>query len=347
LLSINSDISSKYFLDDVRGAKIPASRLRNILGRIDAHCPLTVHQQQFLRENGYEALLQFALGELELDVFCAKAQDERDKRRIVSVAAKDKAFEEKARFTDNANRKNAAIFAERERRQKHRKKLRELPDRFDLPFVKREDLKRIGHILQTVIDGNAIEKVDLVWLGTGRNQYLTDQLSKAHHKNMATKLSADWKQTGDVWKAVNACGHWRKAKEPREGLKVAEFALSMVTHVKKKARSALLTTGGGAHRDLRQLPAAIQFGMEAHILTPEDFRPCTLLGAVHIQKGTHVTGLKWYEKAEARGASRQSIDRELQLIVNAASPEERKSIIKALKTHDSSRFRWLSSPQLY
>ncbi len=103
----------------------------------------------------------------------------------------------------------------------------------------------------------------------------------------------------------------------------------------------MLTTGGGALRDLRQRAEAVQFGSEAHLLTPEDFRPCTLLGAVHIEMGEIIIGAEWYEKAEARGANREMIDRELESILRASQQNQRVQIKKALKGYDVSRYDWL------
>jgi len=37
-------------------------------------------------------------------------------------------------------------------------------------------------------------------------------------------------------------------------------------------------------------------GKEAHLLTPRDFRPCTLLGAVNVEIGNYDLGQSWYKK---------------------------------------------------
>lgn len=337
LISLNTDIAASFFLDDIPGVNIPGTRMRGVLETINSPQPITVFQQDFLRRNGYEALLLFALGELDMAAFRMRAQREQEDRLIASAAAKEREAVEQARREEITNRKNAAIFAEQTKRQERRRKLRELPDRFGLPFVEGADFKRVNRILRSVSDGQPIEKEELVWLGSSRSEYWTDELRKAHHQNMAKILSDEWQQTGDVWKAINACGHWRKADLPEEGLSITEAAL--VQPVKgDKAHSALLTTSGGALRDLRRLEAAARFGKEAHSLTPKDFRPCTLLGAIHIELGEHVTGANWYDMAEARGANRNMIDRELQSILKAAAPEERTQIRKALTAHDASRY---------
>lgn len=52
-------------------------------------------------------------------------------------------------------------------------------------------------------------------------------------------------------------------------------------------------------RDLRRLDEAKALASEAHQLTSSDYRPCTLLGAVHIELGELPTGHEWYAKAES------------------------------------------------
>jgi len=94
-------------------------------------------------------------------------------------------------------------------------------------------------------------------------------------------------------------------------------------------------------RDLRRFDEAVDLGDEAYALTSEDFRPCTLLGAVHIQKGNHSEGAEWYEKAETLGASSKVIDSEYRSILAAAAPEEHNKLAAFLKTLDHSRFNWV------
>ena len=344
LNSSDTDIAATFFLGDVPGASIPASRLRGILESAIARHPLTALQEEFLRQHGYEALLRFALGELDMEAFRTLARGEREGRLIASAAAsaaaKEKEATQKALRTEDTNRKNAALFAERERKLERRRKVRELPDRFGLPFIDRTDLGRVNQILRSVAFGQPIEKDDLVWFGSGGKEYWTDELRKAHHEIMAKNLSAEWSQTRNVWMAINACGHWRKAERSEKGLAIAEAALDQAAKT-KKTRSALLTTGGGALRDLGRLQESARFGREAHSLTRQDFRPCTLLGAVHLEMRAHVEGAEWYEKAEARGASRDLIDRDLRSILNAAPLEERNQIKNAFKAYDASRYSWL------
>ncbi len=330
-----ADIAAMHFLDDVPGAMITGSRIHGILLKIVTGGPLTIIQEEYLRQHGYDALLRLALGELDDEGFRILAQAEQESRLLASVVAKEKEVADKRAWLEASNRKNAALFADRRRRQE----ARAIYDRFGQPYIEHEHYGRVTRILRSVTAGKQIKKDDLLWLGTVGVEYWTSELRKAHHENLARTLSDEWRRTGDVWKAINACGQWRKAGMPEDGLKVAQAALEGASS--PKSRSALLTTGGGALRDLRRLEAASEFGSNAHSLAPQDFRPCTLLGAVHIEMGDYLAGADWYEKAEARGASRNSINQELQSILDAAPAAERKRIENALKSHNSSRYNWL------
>jgi Flp pilus assembly protein TadD len=108
-----------------------------------------------------------------------------------------------------------------------------------------------------------------------------------------------------------------------------------------KIRSALLTTRGGALRDLSKLNEAKSMGLEAHELTPKDFRPCTLLGAVHIELGDLMAGHAWYMKAEKLGADKRSVDNDLRTLLARASQSEQQRISEFLLQQDPQRFAWL------
>ena len=96
-------------------------------------------------------------------------------------------------------------------------------------------------------------------------------------------------------------------------------------------------------RDLRRFSEAIDLGLEAEEITPKDFHHCTLLGAVHIERGEYEIGAAWYEEAEALGASRRDVDQEIRTLFARASPEERRKLRSFLLSKDANRFAWAKS----
>lgn len=328
-------LATAYFLDDVPGATIPRSRLYAVLESIDARCPLTVIQQAFLQERGYHALLQFALGTLDTDEFRKSSRVEQESR-ISAKVADEKISAIEQRFKHEATeRTNKALFAKRER-QLERRRFRK---RFGQDFIERAHYSKVMQILQSVEDGKPIENKDILWLGSCGSKYWTEELRRAHHTNQATVYTEAWHRTGDVWQAISACAHWRKADRAGEALTIVEQALGRATD--QRPRSATLTTRGGALRDLKRFDEAERSGLEAHHLTPSDFRPCTLLGAVFMEMGDYPAGIDWYAKAEARGATRDSVDREIRSILDA-TPREKRALMKAaLLAFDPDRYNRL------
>lgn len=335
LNSDNSNFAADYFVDDLRGAHIPGSRIHAILERIASQNQLTKLQQDFLRQHGYEALLQLALGSVDIEAFRVRARAEQETRTRASAALEQSEAADLRLRDEVTKRKNAPLFAEQERKAK----LKGFRNRFGQPFIEKQHYRKVMGILQSVDSGVPIGKADLLFFAGEGRDYWTPQLRQTHHKTLAEQAAVHWQETKDVWQAINSCGHWRKAEVPASGLRIAKEALEQKPGPKE--RSALLTTGGGALRDLRRHVEAVQFGSEAHFLTPEDFRPCTLLGAVHIEMGEIMIGAEWYEKAESRGAERETIDRELESILRASPQGQRVQIKKTLKGYDASRFNWL------
>lgn len=323
------DAAALFFVADLPGAKISASRLGGILSRLAAGEPLTALQTEYLRNQGLNALADLAAGGTSRDAFVAQAAEEqqerlrgREKERSTAQATTEAELRRRDAATEQ---RNAQLFAEAERKRARRKIFND----FGMGYVEPEDFHRVRRILNQVVGGKSVGTDDLAWLATAGREYSTDELRRAHHRILARDLTKEWQTYGDPWKAVNACAQWRKADEPSEGVEI--IGKSLRASPSPKPRSALLTTGGGALRDIGRREEARQYGLEAHGLTPNDYRPCTLLGAVHIEMGDIPEGLAWYEKAEARGASRKQIDQEIRAILAATRPQDRQALTEALK----------------
>ena len=86
-----------------------------------------------------------------------------------------------------------------------------------------------------------------------------------------------------AWQAINASAHLRKCGAAGEALDLLA-SVPVQRLASPKPHSALLTTRGGALRDLQRRPEALQAGEAAHALLDRDYRPCTLLGALHMQQ---------------------------------------------------------------
>lgn len=338
----NNQLAEKYVVDDLPGAAVAGARLNGILRKIDAGDLPSALSRAFLAERGLLALHALTAGKIDIDAFRIQAARERadrmqkDKDRWIqstaeaALRAEVSAAAVKARFADKAN--DPVLRRKRE--------AKELKGRFAVGFVEPEHLRRVMTLLKQIAGRERLRPEDVAWISTEASYCWTDALQRAWHEIEAEAMAKEWATSGDPWSAVNASGHWRKAGKPDMALAITEGALQKAGP-DPKPRSALLTTRGGAMRDVGRLSDAKIHGIEAHKLTSNDFRPCTLLGAVHVELGELGAGHEWYVKAEVRGAKRQAIDQELRVLMARSDPAERRRIHEFLLARDPARFGWL------
>lgn len=340
--SSQAGLAQKYLVDDLPGAAIVGARLNQILQKIEADEALTCLAQAFLTSSGFVSLLALATGQIDRPTFEKAAARERSDRMQRAKEDAERAVAEQAQRAEAMDATIKARFAAMENDPVLRRKreARELRDRFGVGFIEAEHYPRAMRLLKQVASGNRLTPEDVVWLSTEAADCWTDALKKAWHRLEAEALTKAWEESGDLWNAVNASAHWRKADKPERALAVTAAAISKAGR-SPKPRSALLTTRGGAIRDAGRLTEARTLGLEAHELTPADFRPCTLLGAVSMELGDLAAGHEWYVKAEALGAERRAIDQDLRALLVRAEPDARDRIRAYLLEQDPERFAWL------
>ena len=345
------DLAHRYLVNDLPGSTIPASRLREILEKLHGGHPLTANGFGYLQKIGLTALEQLARGEITYEVFRAIAASEQAKREQIVAAEEQakqasllaKAAEQKAREEAYRAKQEAERLA-RERDPKYIAKMRNqaLRSRYGIElFIEQEHFPQLMRILRRFDDGNRLTDDDVLWMTTEGKDYFSEAFQSAFHAREADFLAGEYRRTNDPWNAVNASGHYRKCEQARE----AHNLLTSIPLDRQKApklRSAIATTHGGVMRDLRHLAEALNLGKYAHELTPKDFRPCTLLGAVNFELGHYDIARDWYAKAIERGATERSIDCELRSIFLRAAPAKREEIKVFLLREDPDRYRWVN-----
>lgn len=346
------NLAHHYFVSDLPGSTVPASRLRDILDKLQEGRPLTTNGLNYLRQLGLSALEQLARGEITYEAFRTIAEAEQTKREQVAEDERQtehasmlaKAAEQKAREAEYWAQQEAARLA-RESDPKYiaRMRNRALRDRYGIDvFIEQNHLHRLMNILHRVEEGNRMSYDDVLWLTTEGQGYYSEVLQAAFHEREAEFFASEYQRTSDPWNAVNASGHFRKCKQARKAHKLLTSIPSERQNA-PKLRSAIATTHGGVMRDLRRLDDALRLGSQAHTLTPKDFRPCTLLGAVNFELGHYDTGQDWYAKAIERGATERSIDDDLRGILLRSDSETRKEIQAFLLRKDPARYRWIDN----
>lgn len=332
------DLAKRYWVTDVPGAQMPGTPLTKALESIAKGQPLRDSDKSYLITLGLHALVEFAGAIVSEEQFNQRAQAERE-IRIAEGAAKRKA--EQARMEAEHKREEA----ERIRRQSINRKTRELRRKYGVDFfVEEHHFGRLMSILRKLDGGSRLSELDTVWLNTEGRDYRSDEILHAHHRLEADFCLAEYKRTNDLWQAVNASGHLRKCDASREASEL--LATIPEGRLKQpKLKSAVRTTHGGALRDLGRYTEALKLGEEAHALLPDNFRPCTLLGAIHMEMGDIGAGHEWYCKAEERGAKPDSIESDLRSVLARMSAEKREEAISELLRIDPAGYGWLRKKQ--
>lgn len=351
------DPADRFLVDDLPGARVPATRLRNVLDSLQQGRPLSALALNYLQQQGLATLERFARGQITYEAFSKIATAERATR--AHAAETERIAKEATRLVEEAKQRarEAAWAAEHERSAQQAEAVRRaletdpkyiakregprLRARFGLDhFIEQPLLARVMVILRRLDDGNRLDDDDVLWLKTEGKVCYSEPIRSAFHEREAEFFSAEYVRTRDPWNAVNASSHYRKCGQPGKARGLL-ILLPPDAHASPKLKSAIQTTHGGAMRDLGRLDEAMELGEQAHALTPRDFRPCTLLGAVHIESGDLEVGWEWYRKAAERGASDGSIDHDLRRIFVRADNARRDEIRKFLLRADPTRYKWV------
>lgn len=354
-----TELARKYFLEDLPGAFTPATRLHNILENLEQGRPISEQAVMYLRQEEYISLQQLARSEITFETFCKIAADEQFLRGYSAEVERQKEEAMRLRRIEEEKAREAIrkVNYERDRQNAEKARLRQESDpkyiakmknqrlrlRYGLDeFIEKQFFPRLMEILHRLDGGNRLSDNDILWLTTEGKDYYTELLQAAFHELEAEFYTAEYKRKNDPWNAVNASGHYRKCNQAK---KAHDLLASIPFGCQKepKLNSAICTTHGGVMRDLNRLDEALKFGSEAYALTPKDFRPCTLLGAVNIEMGNYLTGLEWYEKAKERGASERSIDYDLRGILLRADKTKREEIKAVLLREDPTRYKWVNN----
>ena len=345
-----------YCVDDMPGATIPSSRLQKILASLQSGKSVTQLSLTYLRQQNLSALHRFVQGELTYDAFRDLALIERSKRERVEIArvarqaseAEQRAREAAARVarqTFEAEQRAREVEATRRAREKdpayiakiNNQKLRA---RYGIDiFIEQQFFSRLMKILKSVDSGQRLSEEDFIWLSTAAEEYFSNELRAAYHQLEAEFFASEFSQTRNPWKAVNASSHYRKCDQA--GKAKALLDTINVDHQKSpKLKSAFYTTRGGVMRDLSRWDEALRLGEYAHVLRPDDYRPCTLLGAIHMETGSYCLGQEWYAKAVERGATIKSVDQDLRSIFFRADATKQAGMRAFLLREDPVRYAW-------
>lgn len=357
-LSINNslikDLAVKYHVEDLTGALLPGSFLSKILDKLELGEAISDFTLQQLQKKGFIALLRYAKGELWFSEYDTAARQEQLNRRQAVAAKLAKVNAEKKEKEADQQRKlesfHGAMQSQFEARGHKPKsdsrsiakfKQSKLREKYELgQYIEKSDFLKLMDILRRVDSGQRLTDDDFLWLKIDGDCYFTPKLREKYHSNEAEFYANDFRANKNPWSAVNASGNYRKCNKSSTANELLN-SLNVDSSKDLHLRSAVLTTHGGVKRDLGDWDTALKFGDQAHKLTPKDFRPCTLLGAVNMEIGNYALGQSWYQKAVERGASEKNVDADIRRIILRAEKPKQIEMCRHLIDSDPERYFWV------
>ncbi len=346
------DTARHYCVDDLPEASITGARLQGILDCLRNGRPVTRLALIFLQKGGLEALYRLATGTLPHDSFREFALAEQATRieaatadraaRVADERAREAALEARTKLVREQAEADR-LARERDPKYIAKVKNRQLRDRYGIDlFVEEACFGRLMSILKKADADQRLSEEDFVWLSTVGELYFSGELRAAYHRLEATFFASEFTRTRDPWMAVNASGHFRKCNRAQD----ADLLLGTIDVEQQKSpklRSALCTTKGGAMRDLGHWDKALELGEKAHAFKADDYRPCTLLGAIHMETGNYDQGQEWYAKAVERGATVDSVDQDLRKVFFRADQAKQAEMREFLLREDRVRYAWVGA----
>lgn len=199
------DLACRYFVSDLPGANIPATRLRNILDALQQGGQLSARALDYLQVQGLLALQQLARGETTYEMFCETAGTEHAKRQ--QAAEVDRVARDAARLIKEEEYKAAEAVraasyqrdrdrAEEARRAQERDpkyiakmESQQLRRRYGLDqFIEAQAFARVMDMLHRLDSGGRLDDTDVLWLTTQGKGYYTEILQAAFHEREAGSM---------------------------------------------------------------------------------------------------------------------------------------------------------------
>lgn len=349
-----------YCVDHIESSMIPHSMLHKIIQKLKTkqNDSLTLPEKAYLVRQNLNALHSLVEGKISFNQYKKEVVNDRIKhqehleaeRLRLEKLRELELIQLKKQQEKLAQERKVREQAERERRKKlesdpkyiERQKEKNLIKKYDIYFYDIADKHRFKliNILKLLDNNQRLSEQDAIWLNSEGRQFFTDELKIKFHRVEADFYLNEYKTTKLHWHAINASSQLRKAKASKEAEKFLENT-EISLNKNKKLLSAYFTTLGGVKRDIRKVDTAIECGVKAHENNSQDYRPCTLLGAIYMENHEYTLGHDWYSKARDRGAPEKSINADLRSILLKLDKSKRIEMIASLLKKDPYLYGWL------
>ncbi len=350
-----------YGVDHIESSMIPHSMLHKIIQKLKLkkNDSLTLLEKAYLVRQNLNALHNLVEGKISFNQYKKEVVNDRIKhqehleaeRLRLEKVRELELIQFKKQQEKLAQEKKVREQAERERRKKlesdpkyiERQNEKNLIKKYDIYLYEIVDKHRskLVKILKLLDSNQRLSEQDAVWLNSEGRQFFTDELKIKFHRVEADFYINEYKTTKSHWHAINASSQLRKAKASKDAEKFLENT-EISSNKNKKLLSAYFTTLGGVKRDIRKVDTAIECGVKAHENNSQDYRPCTLLGAIYMENHEYTLGHDWYSKARDRGAPENSINADLKSILLKLDKSKRNEMIASLLKKDPYIYKWLN-----
>ena len=349
-----------YCVDHIESSMIPHSMLHKIIQKLKTkqNDSLTLPEKAYLVRQNLNALHSLVEGKISFNQYKKEVVNDRIKHQEQLEAERLRLeklrelelIQLKKQQEKLAQERKVREQAERDRRKKlesdpkyiEREKEKNLIKKYDIYLYDIVDKHRskLINILKLLDNNQRLSEQDAIWLNSEGRQFFTDELKMKFHRVEADFYLNEYKTTKLHWNAINASSQLRKAKASKEAEKFLENT-EISLNKNKKLLSAYFTTLGGVKRDIRKVDTAIECGVKAHENNSQDYRPCTLLGAIYMENHEYTLGHDWYSKARDRGAPEKSINADLRSILLKLDKSKRVEMIASLLKKDPYLYSWL------
>lgn len=340
-----------------------------VLQKIDEKLVLTHEENQFLRKNGYletlEKSQQIEFSSLKFKYNATQDQESKINSHLYKVLRKidsdsplpdsDINFLKKRNLNETlkfAFKKNADNLIDKIKEGVDLSKddvlwcetyffeeivLNWLKKKYDVKSQTSFTDSRLLTVLKNLDAGIRLKDDEVVWLN-GENLFRrSSKIYICHHIIEALFYESEFKRLKDHWKLASASAQWRKAEKPLNAINLIRD-INIDNFNPAKLRAALLTTLGGALRDVEDLDQAEKNALKAISNYPDSHNPYTLMGALCYDTKRYEEGSKWFEEAIKRGAQLKDEDSEIKKILRK---EHNHNLVDYLLKKDPIRFSWV------
>ena len=351
-----------YCVDHIESSMIPHSMLHKIIQKLKTkqNDSLTLPEKAYLVRQNLNALYSLVEGKISFNQYKKEVVNDRIKhkehleaeRLRLEKVRELELIELKKQQEKLAQERKIREQAERERRKKLESDPKYIEKQKEKNLIKKYDIysydilskhrSKLVNILKLLDNNQRLSEQDAIWLNSEGREFFTDEVKIKFHRVEADFYINEYKTTKLHWHAINASSQLRKAKASKEAETFLENT-EIVLNKNKKLLSAYFTTLGGVKRDIRKVDTAIECGVKAHENNSQDYRPCTLLGAIYMENHEYTLGHDWYSKARDRGAPEKSINADLRSILLKLDKSKRTEMIASLLKKDPYLYDWLKS----